>query len=342
MPTLRMRRALTIGILLLTFSGGCSDCGSSSQEQRRAEGVATAAQAGATSPTAVHTAGAAPGAAPAPDAAAAPAAAAPTAPAAAAGAPPPIGAPTIISSPTPGGPGSQTPSPQAAMPTAPPVIDAAAAERCKEAVQALANGDAAALQVLPPAQRDGLQNDPLVWRMLTCLAAADNNARICDSLPGDNKEACVGQVELSQELKAEPSDTPEGFKAVILHRACRQFAPQAGCEGVREAIKTNDSSKCSGVGAGVFRNLCEAISAADPQKCDGIEAEDARALCTALASNDASRCIANDDYCKTLVGGAAAIKDRGLAGLQNFDPTIAAARKGREACAPMLALLNAY
>jgi hypothetical protein len=226
--------------------------------------------------------------------------------------------------------------------TVDPVAEATAtavAATCKKTVADIGSSGPAGLQSLSEEKRSALLRGPAATSLFMCLATAGDNTRYCDPLPEPGKTDCAERVKLARELKAMPK---ESVKAYLIHRSCLASSAKADCEKVKEAMTAGSATPCAGLSNASMRDFCTALATGDPGKCAGLSDGAERAHCEAYASDDPGRCPEDSRDCRNLTRAAAALKKQGLEGLQDIDPAVAAARRGKQACAPLLADLEEF
>lgn len=214
-----------------------------------------------------------------------------------------------------------TPSPAGS-----PMPDAkgAAEDPCEKAVTALGSGDLSAFKSLPPETRAAFERAYRehygLAEVFSCLAVADDNSRYCDLLPNPEKDGCFSQRQFIHGLKA----LPKGASALPLvaarvYQQCTSVLSKADCGKMQEAMTTRDAAKCKGL------------------------PDDLSILCDAVVTGNASRCPKEGDDCSRTVALVAKLNKDGLEGLRvdsDLEVFVAAARDGKPACAPLLALLK--
>jgi len=236
---------------------------------------------------------------------------------------------------TPAAAGSPASGTSAAPAANPPVSTEAA---CKQALTSLGAGDPSAVKSLPIAQQISILQDEATEAVFTCLAIAEGKTSHCDALAKPKKDKCVEQSQFISELKGLPK---ESIKAQIIYHICLGEGSKADCGKLREAIKTRDAAKCAGLSkpTGPWgSHNCVALATGDAKECAGASDPSVRAECAALATDDPSLCPKDATDCTNLAGNFALIKKNGLAGIN--DPVVAAALKGKEGCAPLVARLE--
>jgi hypothetical protein len=182
------------------------------------------------------------------------------------------GAPAGVAAP----PGAVAPAvtPAAAMsPTSGPEAEAtakakrAAEAACKKVVAAVGTGDLSALKTLPAEKRAALEKESGVSKIVSCLAVADGNSRVCGSLPKSEEQDCVKNVQLFQELKSPPkSGAPPTLLVTAMVQNCMEAFSKAECEKMRDAWMTRDASKCKGLPK-ELSDGCAAVATGDPSRC---------------------------------------------------------------------------
>lgn len=204
-----------------------------------------------------------------------------------------------------------------------PAADAAAVA-CEKAVTALGSGDLSAMKSLPPETRAALEREYTehygLAEVFSCLAVADDDSRYCDLLPNPEKDGCLSQRQFIHGLKA----LPKGASALPLvdarlYQQCTSVLSKADCGKMQEAMTTRDAAKCKGL------------------------PDDLSILCDAVVTGNASRCPKEGDDCSRTVALVAKLNKDGLEGLRvdsDLEVFVAAARDGKPACAPLLALLK--
>jgi hypothetical protein len=245
----------------------------------------------------------------------------------------------------PAGPAGAAPAATQAPPL--PTVDAeadaraAAAAKAEEAEKAcskntetLAAGKMAAVNALPAEQRKSLLRGQNAAAVAACLAVANDDADFCKLLPKETAAACVDQAKVAKELKGVPK---EQLKFVIISRACRGNESKADCDKALEAMKSGDAAKCKSFAKVQMSAFCAALATGDATQCKPLTNGDERGVCVAYATNDPSKCPADAADCILLTKTFAKLAKDGLAGMQDIDPSLAAASQGKDACTPMLA-----
>ena len=230
-------------------------------------------------------------------------------------------------------PASDTP----AVPVAQVTAAAAVMVTCKQRVATLTSGDPSAFAPLKAETRDALMQETAAVRAFTCLAIANDNGRYCDALPARQKDDCTSRWQFVRDLKSSKGSV----KAQLLYRMCLGQDSPAQCEKLRDAIATHTAGMCTGVDKPTTSAFCAAIASGDATKCEVLSEPSDRDQCAALATDDESRCPKEWADCVNLVRGFAKAKHEGLQGLEQTDPEFGAAVKGKSACTPFLAVLEA-
>lgn len=223
-----------------------------------------------------------------------------------------------------------------AEPVATPTPDV----RCKQALASLGAGDRSALKSLPPETQDALVRNGGQDSMLafTCLAIADGDTTYCDVLPEEFKRKCTERFQLVSELKGLPKDA---LKPHILHRMCMGTGGStAQCGQLQEALTTHNPAKCSDLPAPWGGGFCAALASGDPATCNNAPEPAQRDGCIALVTNDPSRCPKDAADCVRMARNFAVFTKEGLGAEGSSDPTLAAVRKGKDGCVPLLARLE--
>lgn len=232
--------------------------------------------------------------------------------------------------------GESTPGTPA--PTAEPTQSS---EACQKILTDIGAGDRAALESFSSQTRARILGTPTGMRLVSCLAVAEDDSRFCDALPEDRKAECLQDREVMRELKSLPK---EGLKPHIIHKLCMQGSPKAECDKIKAAMTSGDAGKCKDVADASFRTFCEGLASGDAKKCDALPRDSSngpdRGLCAAFVTDDSSRCRKDSPDCIKLAQTFATAKKEGLEGFRTSDPAVAAARKGKEACAPLVAELK--
>ncbi|MDX2167124.1 MAG: hypothetical protein SF182_08680 [Deltaproteobacteria bacterium] len=224
----------------------------------------------------------------------------------------------------------------AATPAAAESPTADATDVCGAAVKALGNGDSKPLKALPPALADRLTAGQKAAEAFTCLAVAEGSAKSCDRLPQSSRAACEERTKFLLGLKSAPK---EALKAQIIHTICLQEGSKEDCAKLKQAIATRNPAACQQLsqadGAWGREGLCAALASGDAAKCSVVPEGEKRDTCAAMATDDAKRCPKGSADCVAMVGNFAVLSKGGLDG-EGLDPTTAALRQGRKACAPLL------
>jgi len=208
-----------------------------------------------------------------------------------------------------------TPAAAEGTPIALPTQAAPAADSpCGKAIGGLLDGNADALKSLSTKQREAIVGHGTAAAALSCLAVGDDKNTYCNVLPKGARENCLNEWQVVHDLKAQPPDAPAvAFVAAQLHRQCMSEFPQAGCDALRDAVGSDDATKCKGV----------------PKELDG--------LCVALATGNESKCPDGDSDCRKMTAAVTKVEKHGLAGFEYRDPILAsAAKNGRGECKPLL------
>lgn len=215
----------------------------------------------------------------------------------------------------------------------PTVADGAA---CKKALAGLAAGDLSALKSLPPETQTALVQGQTAWDVFRCLAVAEDSTGYCDVLPKEMIGKCVKHYNLVRDMKTLPN---ESLKAQIMYHICLSSGiTPTDCGRLREAITSRNAALCSGLPKPWETQTCPALATGDAKACEGASEPVRRDTCAALATDDPDRCPQGATDCVNMVRDFVLMKQGGLGAAR--DPSVAAARKGREACAPLLTKLE--
>lgn len=212
---------------------------------------------------------------------------------------------------------------------------------CKEAIAKLSGGDVGALDELDDATKQRLLGHPATRDVVICFAVASGNRAHCDVLPAQAKADCLERFAFAQKLKGAPK---KALKAELFYRICQSGnpkPPEGTCEKVRDAMVSGDASACDQLPfEPAERGLCAGLVTGDPTKCDTFEEPGRRAGCVAFVTGDPEKCAKGDEDCRRPLRSLAIMQKKGLAGIGDIDPISAAAAKGKEACAPLVANLE--
>jgi hypothetical protein len=250
--------------------------------------------------------------------------------------PVPATSPAVAPAATASVPGS--PAAGSAAPVASPTPAAEAA--CKKALKSLGAGDRSAFKSLPPETQAALARNGGEASLLafTCLAIAEGSTSYCDSLPEEFKRKCTERLQLVSELKGLPKDE---LKPHLLRHVCMGTGgSKADCDKLRVAVATHNTAKCSNLPPPWGGGFCVALASGDAATCNKAPDPSKRDGCIALVTDDPSRCPKDAPDCVSMASSFADFKKGGLDAAGKGDPIIAAARKGKKACAPLLARLE--
>lgn len=221
-----------------------------------------------------------------------------------------------------------------------PTPDPAMAQACKQAVAKLAKGDTKALSATSSGGGRSLAENGASEPAVTCLAVAIGNVRICDALADPAKKACAAHAQDVADLKGLPK---EAIKAQVIYGLCMSGEPKqekAVCEKARDAVKSGKAEGCAAFSKPSDRDLCAGIATGDASKCSALADADQRDFCAALATDDAKRCPQGSDHCRTMISTIVALRKGDAKEVEPLDPILAAAKGGKQACAPLLAKLE--
>jgi len=243
--------------------------------------------------------------------------------------PPKTVEPTAVPSTAVPTPSSDTP----AVPVTQVTAAAAATSTCEQIAVHLAAGNLATLQSVPAPKRETILRNFLTVRALTCLAIADDDSRYCDVLPNPAQDKCATDWKLTRGLRALPKNA---IKPTLMYQMCLEQQPSTVCEKLRKGLIDKDPTQCAGIPDRWLASACSAMATGDASKCDQISGVGERAMCAALATGDVGRCPNDSADCISTVRTFAKVEQDGAAALEELDPSMKAASKGRQACAPFL------
>jgi len=251
-------------------------------------------------------------------------------------APPPAAPPAAP--PQGGGAVNAPPAAVASMPAAVPAQPTqgvlVTTASCKGAVASLRSGGAKSFEAMAADQRAAILQSPLAVDVLTCLASADNSPSYCTALPVEGKEYCTATTALARHLKA---GTKEELRSQVLHFYCvRSGKPQAECDKGLRIMSSGDAEKCKELSNELEQKICAGLIKGDAKVCDQLTKPDDRTGCAIILTGDAKHCPKDSKSCLYNAGLMKAMSTKGLEGLQETDPALAAAHKGKEACTALL------
>jgi|SRR5579862_391047 len=214
---------------------------------------------------------------------------------------------------------SVTPSPAGTaspMATAAPQATASVSAEgaaCKKALAAFGAGAPGALKELPADRFD--ERD--LTNASVCLAVANSNNGYCELLASHEKEQCLIEHKVATKVKG----MPEGASALpvlasVIADLCRRGTSDAVCTRVHDALASGKPERCKDL-PDDWRIRCEAMATSDPSRCGAVEG---CALAASLVTT---------------------LKKGGMKALRPEAPAfLLAARDGKKACAPLLAVLD--